>query len=766
MRIGTHPIVRAAVTLIGLLALQLPVADGIGAQTLPALTNAFLDGPTYIAARISAPVNVASTPVGMFALQDLDADSRIGITRVSVLNSGAVTGRSAILRLDLASEPDPTHRMQLAFGSSGGVIVLPRLVFNDPKYFYGGDDLGATYTPAATTFKLWAPMASQVKLVTFTDEQRNGQVITPMNRGINGTWALTVNGDLKNVYYEYLVTNLGATQVAVDPYARGVGINGDLGMVVDLAATNPPGWSQDTYRKTGRQTNASIYEVHVRDFSIAANSGMRNRGKYLAFTERSTRGPGGVSTGLDSIKQLGVTHIELLPTEGCATLDDIRGGATDPAPPGAGGRYNWCYDPKNYNVPNGAYATNPRGTTRITEFKQMVQSIHNAGLGVILDVVYNHTSSSSVFDPIVPGYFYRQDYSGSVFNFAGPAIAAERPMVRKFILDSVLYWAREYHVDGYRFDAMALLGKNLMRDIATRLRQINPDAVILGEPFSLLPTNWQNLFGQNIQDTEFTAGVQQGLRIGIFNASFRDATIGDPANPSNPAYATGDTTQLGGVQAGNVGEINYGSGLSGFARNPDESINYVSVHDGVTVWDHVNAGVLNADASLATKIRQDELATAIVFTSQGVPFMQGGDEFLRTKGGDANSYISGDQVNQLDWSRKQQYARVFAYYAGLVRLRAAHPAFRMDSAAAVRKRLRFLKAPKQVDAFELINHANGDRWKNIVVIYNPNDKPVRVSLPSGAWRVVTRAGRVGTATLGKARRSVSVPAYTMDVLHQ
>ena len=748
---------RVLMSLFCLLTLSIGLAGGMPSTAraaTPGVVHTWLDGTNWASVALTGAIDLSAAPPSAFTVTDLDTDTAISVTAVSALLTDATTGSSNLLKLTLASEPDITHRLQLKFGAST-LSMMPRLVLNDAKYQYTGNDLGATYASDATAFRVWAPIASAVQVLTYTDTQRNGPQKYDMTRSDNGTWYVKAPGDLRNLYYVYHVTNLGHTSEAVDPYAKAVAPNGAFGMVADLAATDPAGWSTDTYRKTGDQVNADIYEVHVRDFSSDPASGMQHHGKYLAFTETGTKGPGGVSSGVDSLKQLGITHVELLPTQGCASVNEIQD-----AP------YNWCYDPAFYNAPNGAYATSAIGTARIAEFKQMVQALHKAGIGVILDVVYNHMASTGSFDGTVPNYFFRQDWFGTPESFFGSAVAAERPMVAKFITDSVLYWEKEYHVDGFRFDAMQILGKNLMQNIATQVRQVNPSAVLLGEGFPTLPPNWQNLYDYHVQDQEMTEGVQKGMHVGIFNFEYRDAIVGSANTPGNPAYATGGTETSGDLEAGIAGEIHYSNTIDGWTTNPDEAINLVSVHDGATLWDNINAGIIARASSQSDRIRMDELATGIVFTSQGVPYMQGGDEFLRTKGGNANSYNAGDAVNQLAWSRKATYAKVFNYYAGLIHLRRSHPAFHMQTPSDITKHLKFLKTKGAITAFELTGHANKDKWKNITVIYNPNSSKNSVNLPAGKWSVAATAGKIGTKTIGHAAKHVAVPSYSMEVLHQ
>ncbi len=722
----------------------------------PKPVAAFLDGPSTVTVSISHAITLTSAST-IAQVKDLDTNQVYTVTGTQDL-SGSTTGMTNLVDLQLSGSPDVTHRLEL-IDQAGVAIPLPaRDVLDDPQYVYNGT-LGAIYSPKSTDFKLWAPVATKVTLLTYTDESGDGAAAHPMTRGDHGLWSTTLTGDQKGLYYLYQVTNYGNAATVVDPYADNIAVNGKYGQVVDLKATDPKGWASDHYVKLARPTDASLYEVHVRDFSIDPNSGMKHRGKYLAFTENNTKGPHGVATGVASLKQLGITHVELLPIQGCNSLDEILGGSTAVAPKGDGTRYNWCYDPRNFNAPNGAYATNPHGTSRITEVKKMVQALHRQHLGVILDVVYNHTPNTSIFDPIVPGYYYRTDNTGAIeSNSCCPDLASERTMVLKFIIDSTSYWMREYHIDGFRFDLMTLLGTKAVKAISTALHKINPNTIILGEPWDL---------GEKIQgDVQLTKGTQKGLGVAVFNDDIRNGVEGNVFTASQPGYATGNPAQQTTIEKQIVGNIAYNSQLSGWAGKPDEVINYESSHDNNTLWDRIAVDAAAQNVTEATKIRMDELANAIVFTSQGVPFLQGGEEFLRTKGGDSNSYQGGDVENELNWARKATYIKVFNYYANLIHFRAAHPAFRLDSQTAIQQHLTFLNSPQQSIEYELSGHANKDPWKNIIVIYNPNATAISASLPKGKWNIVATAGSIGEKTLGHASGSVPVPDYSMEILYR
>jgi len=649
-----------------------------------------------------------------------------------------------LVAVTLADAVDVANTLVVALNGHGQNSVTPRGVLNASNYSYTGDDLGSIYTPEATAFRLWAPSASDVQVLLYDRELGGLTRQVAMQRSEQGTWHAWVQGNFDNWYYLYLLTIHGVAQTAVDPYARAISVNGLRGMIVNLATTDPDGWETDTYKMLAHPVDAVIYELHVRDFSIQQNSGMTHKGRYLAFTERSTRGPDDVVTGVDSLLQLGISHVQVLPVEEFASVDE-----------NAPDQYNWGYDPRNYNVPEGAYATTPHGTTRISEFKQLVQSLHKANIGVIMDVVYNHTyvTFNSDFNKIVPQYYYRTDYACNYTNGSGVGneIATERPMVQKFVRDSLKYWLQHYHVDGFRFDLMALLGVETMKKVSEDLHALNPHVLLYGEPWtgggSALP-------GGQLA----TKGQQKGLGFGVFNDDMRNALVGSMFDARNAGFSTGAFNQAGAIRVGVVGSIDT------FTAAPGETLNYATSHDNYTLWDKI--ALSNGGDPEYDRILMDQLVQAIVLTSQGVPFIQGGDEFLRTKGGNDNSYNAGDAVNQFEWERKAQYMDVFNYYAGLISLRNNHPAFRMSSADDVRKHLTFLASPDNTVAFQLTGHANGDAWANIIVIYNPMKANAVVSLPEGSWTIVGTQGHVGETSLGQAAGTVVVPGIACEILYQ
>jgi pullulanase len=568
-----------------------------------------------------------------------------------------------------------------------------------------------------------------------------------MRRGEYGTWYLTVRENLENWYYLYQVTNYDQTQTAVDPYVKAVATNAQRGMILDLRKTNPEGWEADPHIDLTDAVDAIIYEVHVRDFSIHENSGMQYKGKYLAFTEQETTGPGQIATGVASLKELGITHIQVQPVTEFASIDETKPD-----------QYNWGYDPRNYDVPEGAYATTPHGTERILDYKKMIHSLHEDNLGIVMDVVYNHTFAIQIsdFDKIVPHYYYRTDIAGNYTNGSGVGneMATERPMVQKFVGDSLKYWVNEYHINGFRFDLMALLGVATMSKVVEDLHSIDPHLLLYGEP-------WPGGASGLANDQLLFKGRQKGLRLGVFNDNIRNGLIGSVFDAQAQGFASGANGASGSVDV--VRRAVEGS-INDFTSAPGETINYVTSHDNMTLWDKINAS--NAAASEEQRIWIDMLAQAVIMTSQGVAFMQGGEEFLRTKSGNDNSYNAGDAINQFDWARKAQYKQVFDYYAGLIGLRRRHPAFRLPTADLIRQHLTFIDSPDNTIAFCLQDYANGDRWKHLLVCYNPNQHDIMLPLPDGNWTVVVTQGKVDEQGIETVSKTVCVKEISCMVLYQ
>ncbi len=629
---------------------------------------------------------------------------------------------------------------------------------------YAGNDLGVNYSPGKTVFKIWAPTAKAVKLRLYeAGEGGKALQIIQLNRADQGVWEIGIKQDLKNRYYT-LQANINGRwlQERPDIYAKAVGVNGKRGMVVDLRSTNPDGWENDKKPELKNFTDAIIYELHIRDLSVSPNSGIQHKGQFLGLTETGTKSPDGESTGLDHIKALGVTHVHLLPSFDFNSIDETKPDE----------KYNWGYDPLNYNVPEGSYATNPYdGNIRIREFKQMVQALHANGLRVILDVVYNHTSdTSSNFNQFVPGYFYRHTAKGAYSNATacGNETASERAMVRKYMIESVIYWAKEYHLDGFRFDLMGVHDIETMNEISKALHAIDPTIFIYGEGWaagnSPLPED-QRAVKLNANKLDqiavFSDDMRDGIKGGWSDVKSKGFVSGAARNTENIKFGIVASTQHPQVD---YSKVNYSK--APWAAEPYQTINYVSCHDDNTLFDRLK--IANPEASEADLIKMDKLSNAIVLTSQGVAFLHAGAEMLRTKQGIANSFNSPDSINQLDWSRKTKYKAVFEYYKGLIALRKNHPAFRMPSTQMIQNSLKFLDTnDANMIAYQISGNANGDSWKNILVVLNGNGSDKKITIPTGNWILAADGDTINEQGIKQVNAGeIMVPATSIYLLFE
>ncbi len=601
---------------------------------------------------------------------------------------------------------------------------------------YTGNDLGAVYSPKMTRFKVWAPEAESVKLNLYKQGEGDNLIDQHiMKKSANGTYVFEKQGDCNGIYYTYTVVNHGEEQEAVDPYTKAAGVNGQRGMVINLAKTNPQGFEMDGYRNPEHITDAIIYEGSVRDFTMDESSGVFHNGKFLGLTEANTTNHFGEATALDYISGLGVTHVQILPTFDFETVDEKNQKA----------QYNWGYDPDNYNVPEGSYAVSPYdGAVRIQEMKQMVLALHSRGIGVIMDVVFNHTyrRDDSNLQKIVPGYYYRSDETGYTNGSGcGNEVASDRPMVQKLIVDSLIYWAKEYHIDGFRFDLMGVLDIDTMNVIAERLKEIRPDIYLYGEGWNGGPSSLAE------EKRAFKASAKKMPGIGMFNDDIRDTIKGSVFYDDHLGFVNGGTHLENALRYGITGavahpQVDYDAyGSKPWAKEPGQSINYVSCHDNYTLWDKLSVSC--PEASEEKKKAMNRLCAAIVFTSQGVPFIQAGEEFLRSKplpekkGFAENSYNMPDAVNSIKWDNIHEYPDMIAYYKGLMALRKAHPVFRMQSEAEMTQNLCFLSdTPENVVAYLLKGKGADDTPENILVIFNGNDEEILYNLPEGKWKIL------------------------------
>jgi pullulanase len=616
--------------------------------------------------------------------------------------------------------------------------------FNE-LYFYDKNDLGATYSKAHTQFKVWAPTADKVAVKLY-EEGLGDNFIKKMSmyKGVAGTWELVVEEDLNEVYYTYEVTIKDTVNETIDPYAKAAGANGIRGMILDLSRTNPKGWEEDKKPEFKEDTDAIIYELHVRDLSMNNDSGIENKGKFLGVAETGTVSSSGLTTGVDHIKELGVTHVHLLPVFDYNTVDETQ--LHTP-------QFNWGYDPQNYNLPEGSYSTDPfHGEVRIKEFKQMVKALHDNGLRVIMDVVYNHTfaSEESSFHKIVPEYYHRVvNGKFSDGSACGNETASERSMVRKFIVDSVVYWATEYHIDGFRFDLMALHDIDTMNAVREAINKIDPSILLYGEGWtgsdSVLPKEKQAL----------KAHTYLLNRVGAFSDDMRDAIKGSVFEGEERGFVSGKEGLEEAIKFGVVASTSHPQikDFVAWTHNPGQCINYTSVHDNFTLWDKLAMSC--KDATEEERIRMNKLSAAIILTSQGIPLFQAGEEILRSKPVegeegmyDHNSYISSDSVNAIRWSNKKKYYSVYEYYRGLIAFRKEHPALRMRTEADIAKHLVFLEDLKeQVVAYKVKGNIENEDAKEIYVILNASNKKVKMPLDKGTWKVYVNADNAGTTVL-------------------
>ena len=624
--------------------------------------------------------------------------------------------------LQLGTELDYFGEYSMTFTSSSGEstinVTMPDYYSSEEfesQYTYDGDDLGATYTSDSTSFRVWAPTAQKVELNIY-DEGDGGTAtnVVEMTADVKGTWVATVEGDLNKKYYTYTAYFDGKTNKdIVDPYAKSVGVNGNRGQILDMSSTNPDNWDSDSRHTYENMTDMEIYEVHVRDFSIAENSGIQNKGKYLAFTERGTTTPDGVKTGVDHLVDLGVTSVHILPSYDFGSVDETKGG------------YNWGYDPVNYNAPEGSYSTDPyHGEVRVNEYKQMVQGLHDAGIGVIMDVVYNHTQTTDYcFNQLVPGYFHRPGSNGSG---CGNDVASERSMVSKFIVDSVKYWAEEYHLDGFRFDLMGLIDVDTMNGVRAALDEIDPTIAIYGEGWTMSTVTTKDVPLATQTNANLTPGIA------YFSDNIRDNIKGNVFEAEQKGYINGDISFRSSL-------IESLKSAMSWAPSPSQVINYADCHDNYTLWDEVRTS--SPEDTLEDQIRQNNLGAVIVQTAMGTPFMMSGEEFLRTKTledgtFDHNSYASGDAVNELDYSLVAQNQAVYDYYKGLIAFRKAHPALRLSTADEVAANLQVLDGTEEgVIAYTLSGNVEGEAADQILVVYNPLRTATNVQLPEGDWNV-------------------------------
>ena len=721
--------------------------DKNDADLSPKFLSASLSTGQTIKTKVTLPVNTDSTDsLKLFKVVDAEGNE------YEIANLYSESGEASEFDINMKESLDLTKSYKIVSDTYGEISLSFGDVYSskdfEDVFYYDGNDLGATYSKENTTFKVWSPLAEEVKVLLYKNgyEGSSYEKIT-MTKGDKGVWTATVQGDLNGVFYTYQFVHGDKTTEAVDLYARTTGVNGKRGMVVDLEATNPTNWANDLKPELLKTTDSMIYELHVRDFTIDESSGVVNKGKYLGLTERGTKNRDNVPTALDHIIDLGITHVQLMP------VYDYSPNSVDESNLGKA-QFNWGYDPYNYNVPEGSYSTDPfDGSVRVNEFKQMVQAFHNNGIRVVMDVVYNHTAENqnSWMNYTVPGYYYRLNEDGTFSNGSGCGneLASERAMVRKYIVDSVVYWATEYHIDGFRFDLMGLIDIETIQAVRVALDKIDPTIIVYGEGW----TGGTSLLKANDASLKKNTVRFEG-QIGAFSDDIRDGLKGSVFEQTDTGFVSGKTGMEERVKAGVIAATNYpginwaatGTDIcSPWANNPDQVINYVSCHDNHTLWDKLN--VSNADDTEADRIKMNNLCASIIYTSQGIPFILSGEEILRSKDGDHNSYKSSDAINSIKWD--EMNTTVNEYYKGLIEFRKNHTALRMTTAEDIQKYLKFIDAPDNVVAYTIDGSLEGEIADEILIIYNGNKETVEVTIPDGEWKVCINAKSAGTKVLAK-----------------
>ncbi|MGG3670554.1 type I pullulanase [Bacillus nitratireducens] len=668
-------------------------------------------------------------------------------------NSGDITNKVKIIteqKIDLKQ----TYKVKIANLADANTEIgkVIRSEEFDNLFYYGGNDLGNMYTPQETKFRLWAPTASEAKLVTY--KKWNDKIGTEINmqQGEKGTWKAELKGNQKGLFYTYKVKIGDKWTEAVDPYVRAASVNGDKGAVIDLEETNPKKWKANKKPKFKNPEDAIIYELHVRDLSIQPESGIKQKGKYLGVTEKGTKGPEGVKTGLDHMKDLGVTYVQFLPIFDYASVNEEN--LNEP-------QYNWGYDPKNFNVPEGSYSTNPfEPTVRITELKQMIQTLHDNNLRVVMDVVYNHmyNAAESNFHKLVPGYYYRYNEDGTLANGTGVGndTASERKMMRKFMVDSVTYWAKEYNLDGFRFDLMGIHDYETMNEIRKAVNQIDPSIILHGEGWDL-----NTPLAAELKANQKNAEKMKG--IAHFNDNIRDGLKGSVFEEKENGFVNGKQNMEDRIKKGITAGIDYDTNSSTY-QDPEQVLTYVEAHDNHTLWDKFE--LTNPGDSEEVRKQMHKLSSSILLTSQGIPFLHAGQEFMRTKYGDHNSYKSPDSINQMDWLRRAAFNNEVEYMKGLIDLRKKYPAFRMTSAEQIKKYVAFIDVPKNVVAYTIDGKGSGNKSEYFMVAHNANREAVDITLPSkGPWKVLVNGNQAGSKTLYVVHdNKIKVPALSSLVL--
>ena len=725
----------------------------------PMKINAWLDANNKIDVKFSEELNVKDTVAKNFILTD-KRNKNIPIK--SIVSSEINKIKSSLFNLLTDESLKVNHLYLLKYLNEEPVQIMPRKVLDSDEYYYQGDDLGSTYSKENTGFKLWAPTAVDVKVLIYDNFSSNLDFNiseVSMERADNGIWFGIADGDFNGKYYLYKIdlyqNSKLKTNFVNDPYTKASGVDCLKTYIFDPNDINTAviDWDKDSYVKLENKVDAVLYELHIRDYTIDKSSGIKSdlKGKYLGLVEEGLKSPEGMKSGIDNIIELGVTHVHLLPTYDYGTGDEAERNDLYTW-------YNWGYDPVLYFNVEGSYSTYPDGINRLIEYKKMVKGFHDKNIGVVQDIVFNHTLSTgddkfSIFDKIVPMYFYRVYDDGKYANgsYCGNEVATERPMVRKYIIDNLTYYAKEFHIDGFRFDLMGLMDKKTLVDAYKAVREINPDTIFYGEGWNMgdvLPVE-EKMIQKNVAGTgvaAFNDGIRDNLKGDVFDEHAKGFV-------QNAAPMTGMTRLKLQIKAQDTGRDKEPIPVV----DPNESVNYVSCHDNHTIWDKLK--ISNPKASFEELKKMDLLAFSFVITSQGIPFFGEGDEFGRTKRGVENSYNDNDPtVNPINWSLKSSNSDMFEFYKGMIQLRKEHPAFRMTSKDMINKNMKFIDGtPDNIIAYTLNNNANGDSWKTILVAFNSGRENYKLNL-KGKWHIVTEGAKVESKAFGSVNNILSVPS--------
>jgi pullulanase len=719
----------------------------------PSIRGAQLETSDTIQLHLWKSLTLSELTITLFQVKNT-ANNIIPLSKVQLWPKGANKSRSVCLTLsqpiDIANEDIHNYRVEMP-DFRPVTLTLGKIL--DTSLYTSNLPMGAIYSPQKTLFRVFSPTASDIKLLIY-DVPFGGKARTfEMEKKLHGIWETVISGNLKDQYYTFKVEGADSrfhpNKELIDPYSLCNTAHNGRGMIISDHTPVSPAPSFDI-------SKAVIYEMHLRDISISPDSGIKYKGKYLGMTEKGTQLPGhpDVKTGLDHIQELGINVVQIMP------FQDFENDESNDS-------YNWGYMPVHFNSPDGWYATERLNARRVEEVKKMVDAFHKKGIKVVMDVVYNHTAENNIanvfsFNGLVPGYYYRLKEDGSFWNGSGTGneFRSEAPMGRKFIVDSLKYWVTEYKIDGFRFDLMGLIDLDTMQQIVRELKVINPEIMIYGEPWS----------GGQTPITVTGKGSQRSKGFSVFNDNFRNALKGSPFGNDKGYVVNGNYKDA--IKKGILGSV------TDFTDGPLETLNYMECHDNRTLWDRlVYITVGDKKITDADRVAMDKLGAVILFTSQGIPFIQAGQEFLRTKGGEENSYNKPDSVNQIDWSLKLKNAEVYHYYQGLIQIRNAHPMLRLKTKDQVLSSVKFLDdyfklpLPSNCLGYQISRGNTDDSWRNILVLANPNPEKVMMPVPDGEWLLAVdhkeaKEGLLRSGASGHIKHQVELPGRSAMVLFQ